>query len=51
VDFFNALRIDLTPELERRIDEILENILSQPTSNLSRSSSSRSFYSSEKSND
>jgi hypothetical protein len=49
VDFFNALRIDLTPELERRIDEILENILSQhfiteSTSNLSRSSSSRSFY-------
>ena len=38
VDFFNALRVDLTPELERRIDEILENILSQ--SNLSRSSSS-----------
>ncbi|CAF3018794.1 unnamed protein product [Rotaria sp. Silwood2] len=45
VDFLNALRIDLTPELERRVDQILENILSQhfttqSTSNLSRSNSS-----------
>ncbi|CAF3588391.1 unnamed protein product, partial [Adineta steineri] len=44
VDFFNALRIDLTPELERRVDGILENILSQhfvteATSNISRTSS------------
>ncbi|CAF4424055.1 unnamed protein product, partial [Adineta steineri] len=48
VDFFNALRIDLTPELERRVDEILENILSQhfiteATSNISRTSSSMEF--------
>ncbi|CAF4830530.1 unnamed protein product [Rotaria sp. Silwood1] len=45
VDFLNALRIDLIPELERRVDQILENILSQhfmtqSTSNLSRSNSS-----------
>ena len=44
VNFFNSLRVDLTPELERSVDEILENILSQhfsttPTSNLSRSDS------------
>jgi len=46
VDFFNALRIDLTPELERYVDEILENILSkhfitQSTSNLTHTSSSK----------
>ena len=45
MNFFNSLRVDLTPELERYVDEILENILSQrfvtsPVSNLSRSSSS-----------
>lgn len=45
VNFFNSLRVDLTPELERYVDEVLENILSQrfvtsPVSNLSRSSSS-----------
>lgn len=49
VDFFNALRIDLTPELERLIDQILDNILSQhfitpSTSSISRSSSSINFY-------
>ncbi len=48
MDFFNALRVDLTPELERCVDEILENILSkhfitQSTSNLSQTSSSKSF--------
>jgi hypothetical protein len=53
VDFFNALRADLTPELERRVEQILENILSQhfmtqSTSNLSRSSSSISTISSYK---
>ncbi len=51
MDFFNALRIDLTPELERRVDQILENILSQhfmtqSVSNLSRSSSSKRNFSS-----
>ncbi len=49
MDFFNALRVDLTPELERCVDEILENILSkhfitQSTSNLSQTSSSRKFF-------
>ncbi|UJR37939.1 hypothetical protein I4U23_030624 [Adineta vaga] len=44
VEFFNALRIDLTPELERRVDQILDNILSQhfitqSVSNISRASS------------
>jgi hypothetical protein len=48
VDFLNSLRVDLTPELERYVDQILENILSkhfitQSTTNLSRTSSSRSF--------
>ena len=49
VNFLNALRADLTPELERAVDEILENILSQhfvtsSVSNLSRSSSSRIYF-------
>ncbi|CAF1410192.1 unnamed protein product [Rotaria magnacalcarata] len=46
VDFFNSLRVDLTPELECRVDQILENILAQhsitqssSSSNLSRSNS------------
>lgn len=48
VNFFNSLRVDLTPELERDVDEILENILSHhfvtsPVSNLSRSSSSETI--------
>lgn len=51
MNFFNALRADLTPDLERYVDEILENILSQhfvtsPISNLSRSSSSKCIESS-----
>lgn len=51
VNFFNSLRIDLTPELERCVDEILENIVSQhfttsPVSNLSRSESSKHVRSS-----
>ncbi|CAF0977873.1 unnamed protein product, partial [Didymodactylos carnosus] len=29
IDFLNALRPDLTPDLERKIDQILDNILSQ----------------------
>lgn len=46
VDFFNSLRADLTPELERSVDQILENILSQhfttqSVSNMSRTSSSK----------
>lgn len=46
VDFFNSLRTDLTPELERYVDQILENILSQhfttqSVSNMSRTSSSK----------
>jgi hypothetical protein len=41
VEFFNALRSDLTPELERQVEQILENILSQQsTLFLSRSNSS-----------
>lgn len=49
VEFFNALRLDLTPDLERRIDQILENILSQhfisqSTSNLNRSHSSKDMH-------
>jgi hypothetical protein len=44
VDFFNSLRVDLTPELERYVDQILENILSQSTTNLTRTSSSRILF-------
>ena len=53
VEFFNSLRADLTPELERYIDQILENILSQhfitqSVSNMSRTSSSKTNLRSEK---
>ena len=50
IEFFNALRVDLTPELERLADQILGNILSQQfitqsNLNFSPSSSNMSIYS------